>query len=844
MTPSVKASPPDAASRRRRSLCLTSFAAAALIGVTSVGVTSAHAADTPTPAPAPEGVSSFILPVLPDTQFYSRYSASQFVPQYGTNPYEVQTQWIVDNQDTLDIPFTVHVGDVVDQQGQQREWDAAEKAMQILTDGNVPYSILPGNHDLTNSGGRSSAENAVNYRARFGADAMAAQAGPALIDTFQDGISSAYLFEAEGHTWMSLALAWNASVDTIEWAQGVLDAHPGVPVVLSSHAIINIADDQLSPAPWGWGEELWETLIRSNDQIILTVNGHFHGATAQTRLNDFGNPVHQVLTDYQMSADGGNGIMTLFEFDLSNNEIDVETVSPWVPVKHPESLTSSDTPVLDGTWQSFTLELDFADRFGWTLDPAQENGADLSELAKAIVSEGWTGDGAGAALVAAGNSADYPVVDGTVAHWRFGDVTAGTVTDSAVVPDVAGDSPLRRPHIDDTAAPEEWDDMFIAHDNAAFYAADQGSVCFANVSRDPSGGPSRLSYLSTDEGAPVTNVELTAESGYTIETFVQLDADWSEAQNRWSAAITRGGARDQAGIPDNADPGAGVSWLGISSLREYQFSAADTRTSRSYTLWSGEIMPSSWHHVAIVNDPERDAATMYVDGVPVLRNASGVGGMVSMEDMPWVLGASLWDNEPDQGWHGCIGETRIVDRALDTGEFLYNRVNVDTDGPNFAISTDLGTPRAADDPLTTITGTGYPGATVRFDSVDGEAGRAEVDSFGAWEIILDAPISQPGVHDLTVVQAMGTREGSEMAVRVTIDAGDTSTPEPTASPDPTPTTSPEPEATPPQGPSDADGDRDDLATTGGALLPVALLGALGFATVTAGLLLRRRRVIS
>lgn len=734
--------------------------------------------------PAADGRSSFILPVLPDTQFYSRYSASQFMPSYGTNPFEVQAEWIVEHQQTLEMPFTVHVGDVVDQQWVAGEWDAAEKAMRILTDGGMPYSVIPGNHDVENQGARSSEGNADNYRARFGAADLAAQAGSALIGTYQDGLSSAYLFEAEGHTWMSLALAWNASDDTFDWAQGILDAHPEVPVILSSHAIINIAEDQMSPASWWWGDLLWDRLIRGNDQIILTLNGHFHGATSQTRVNDLGHPVHQVLTDYQMAADGGNGIMTVFEFDLSNAAIDVETVAPWVTVKHEESLTSSDRPVLDGTWQSFSLPLDFEERFGWTVDPALEDGADLSELAKELVSEGWDGDEAGAALEPAGSAQDYIRVDGTVAHWRFGDVAEGVVDESTVVPDIAGGSPMHRNPIGETDAQEELEDLTVTHDGTAYYSADAGASCFTNVHREPAGGPDRLSFLTTEYGAPVTFADLDADSGYTVETFLQLDADWTETDNRWSAAITRGGAREWAGIHDSSDPGAGVSWLGISNLREYQFSAADTATSNSYTLWSGEIMPGAWHHVAIVNDPAKDTAIMYVDGVPVLRNASGVGGMVAADYMPWLIGTSTWYTEPDHGWHGCVGETRIVERAVDSGEFLYNRVDIDGDGGSFSVATDLSGVQAPDTEISVLEGTGHAGASVRVEVAGEERGSAEVGSDGRWMIALDEAIAGSGSYDLSFLQSIGTRDGEPYQTLLVIGEESGWTPgDPEAEPD-------------------------------------------------------------
>src|SRR5688572_30128719 len=60
--------------------------------------------------------SSLLLGVLPDTQFYSRYSTAGsgelFRSRYGSEPYAVQTQWLADNHEALQIPFVTHLGDV------------------------------------------------------------------------------------------------------------------------------------------------------------------------------------------------------------------------------------------------------------------------------------------------------------------------------------------------------------------------------------------------------------------------------------------------------------------------------------------------------------------------------------------------------------------------------------------------------------------------------------------------------------------------------------------------------------------------------------------------------------
>ena len=770
---------PRRASRARSVVAaVTAFALSTLVlGNASVAL----AADGNTPSAAPSAAasadapatadrSSFLLPVLPDTQFYSRYSASQFSPQYGTNPFEAQTQWVVDHKNDLNIPFAVQLGDVVDQQWVGDQWTAASKAMRILEDGGVPYSIIPGNHDVADQGARSSEANAANYLTNFGATTLKRQAGGTLLGTFQNGYSSAYDFQAEGHDWIVLSLGWNASDDTFAWAQGILDAHPGVPVILNSHAIIGIDQDQISPTSWWYGDLLWDKLIRKNDQIVLTLNGHFHGATQRTLTNDFGHPVFEVLTDYQMAADGGNGIMTLFEFDLTNNSIDVDTVSPWVSKKHADALTSTDTPVLDGKWQQFSLPIDFGARFGWSAPTAaQADNVDLSERAKQIVSAGWTGQGKEQQLAVAGNDSDYVRVDGTIAHWRFGGVAGGDMTDTTEIPDIAGSSPMYRNPVDDTDAPDTSDDVSISHANVPVYSADKGAVCFTDVHRN-AGARDNLGYITTEYGAPATFARLDATTGYTLETFLQMDTNWTEAANRWGAAITRGGARQWMGINDSSDPGAGAAWLGISNLREYQYSAADPRSKNSYTLWSGEIMPGAWHHVAIVNNPASGTVIMYVDGVPVLRNASQVGGMMAADFMPWIIGASTWNTEPEHGWYGCVGETRLVDHALTTDQFLYQRQNIDAGGPQFALATDVSSAQPAGTSLASFEGTGLAGADVRVVDQGRTIGRAAVAADGTWHIALDTPVSGSGAHPLSFAQSLGSRDGKPLEATVTISA--------------------------------------------------------------------------
>ncbi len=94
----------------------------------------------------------FTIIELPDAQNYTGRLDG------GTlEIFKAQTQWIVDNKDSLNIVYIAHVGDSVqrgDNNGNDIEWLNEDAAMSILEDSvstgladGIPYGITVGNHD-------------------------------------------------------------------------------------------------------------------------------------------------------------------------------------------------------------------------------------------------------------------------------------------------------------------------------------------------------------------------------------------------------------------------------------------------------------------------------------------------------------------------------------------------------------------------------------------------------------------------------------------------------------------------------------------------------------------------
>ncbi|WP_411698746.1 LamG-like jellyroll fold domain-containing protein [Conyzicola sp.] len=723
-----------------------------------VPVAAAPAA--PTPA-ADDLASRFTLAVIPDTQFYSRYSADQFMPRYGSDPFAVQTDWLAENADALNIPFAAHLGDVVDQVGQAAEWEAADGAMQTLDDAKLPYSILPGNHDVRNSddnlddtGYDLADEPFLDW---FGPDRAAGVATYEGSDP--TGLSQYHVFEAEGQRYLVLALTWRASDATIAWADSVIKANPTLPVILTTHQIIDIEPDGVTPKETEYGLELWDKLIRGNDQIFLTLNGHFHGQSLLTKTNDFGHTVSEVVIDLQMAYEGGNGYLGLFEFDLTNGGIHVQTASPWVTWKPQETLTSYDQAFLEAPNQQFDIDIDFADRFA-AFAPAFAAGdptrTSLSAKARDILLEGFTGPDP-VSTEAPGSAADYPLVDGTLAHWRF-DGLSGVVGEGQTIEDIAGGNDLTRASIVDSgSATAEVGDVAIVADHA-YLSSDTAVSCFTN-----SDNAGRFSYLSTSAEAPLNDESFDA--GYTIETFLKIDPAWTASDNQWMMALIRTGNRNEMpGVPYDRWGNGGPAVLGLSNLKEFQWSVIPNQPELGDRVnWSGEIQVDTWMHVAIVNDPTDRTTTMYVNGAPVLRNASDAVGQSFVPDAPWLMGAGMNDNVVGSGWKGCIGETRIVDHPIPQSSWLTSRADL----TGLAIS---AAPSGALDSAARVaafSGTGLAGAEVR---ISGDiTGSTTVGANGEWTVTLPS-ILAAGDYRAEVVQALGSRASAASVLDFSIAA--------------------------------------------------------------------------
>jgi 3',5'-cyclic AMP phosphodiesterase CpdA len=292
--------------------------------------------DAPMPAKG-----SFTVAVLPDTQHYS---------EKFPETYMAQTQWIAENAKARNIAWVLHLGDITNRSSVQ-EWKNASAAMKVLDDAKIPYALCPGNHDYSDGGTCKDRKTLLSDyfpASRF-------QGVPTFGGTYDKEPgrmeNSYHLMSAGGRDFLVIALEFGPRADVLRWANEIAGKYPKREAILITHVYIYYDDTRYDWKKLGakqtWnphtyamakatnddvsdGEELWDKLVSKHENFILTLNGHVlgDGLGRVVTKTPAERAVEQVLVNYQMRPNGGDGWLRLLEFQADCKTVEVYDYSP------------------------------------------------------------------------------------------------------------------------------------------------------------------------------------------------------------------------------------------------------------------------------------------------------------------------------------------------------------------------------------------------------------------------------------------------------------------------------------------------------------------------------------
>ena len=301
-----------------------------------------HAEEIPIiPLGAPEG--TWTLAVFPDSQ-----SLTRMHPQV----YIRQAEWVAAHKQSHDIRFVAHLGDITDN-NRPEQWQNAKKAMDLLKQAGIPYSLVPGNHDLGKDGGTLDRSTLLNDL--FKPDDYS---NSAKVAYFEDGHleNSAHDFATPHGDFLLIALEFGPRNEVLAWAGQQAAAHPDRSVIVTTHAYLYSDDTRFDFEKYGtkqgWnpktypiaklgevndGEAIWQKLVSQHDNIRFTLNGHVlnDGTGYSVSRGKAGQNIHQLLSNYQDGVQParpyhGGGFFRLMQFLADRKTVRVKSYSPWL----------------------------------------------------------------------------------------------------------------------------------------------------------------------------------------------------------------------------------------------------------------------------------------------------------------------------------------------------------------------------------------------------------------------------------------------------------------------------------------------------------------------------------
>lgn len=320
--------------------------------VTATGADGAALSDDIRVRVAGEG--AYTIAILPDTQDYTSSPGLNHV-------FTDMTQWLADNAEGLGLSFVAHVGDIT-QWAAASQFDLAWTAMNTLREAGIPFSVLPGNHDI-GTGGSSDVRVTETYNDAFSVGYMSQDAAfGGVYDQEPERFDNNYMLwtAGDGSEWITLSLEFGPRDDVLRWADEVLTRFADRKAVVVTHSYNNfdsrhdplgtVLEDEGAAYDYGLGasaegandgDTIWREVISSHANVVMTAGGHIFGDGAQTIVsyNDYGLPVYQFLVNYQngvstettgagdasQGGQGGNGAMRLVIVDPENDAIYTET---------------------------------------------------------------------------------------------------------------------------------------------------------------------------------------------------------------------------------------------------------------------------------------------------------------------------------------------------------------------------------------------------------------------------------------------------------------------------------------------------------------------------------------
>lgn len=143
-----------------------------------------------------------------------------------------------------------------------------------------------------------------------------------------------------------ISLEFGPRKEVVEWVKQHVQSHPERKYILMTHEHLSSKGERVSNRAYSKSqmrntttttpEELWQELVKLNDNIVSVLCGHNGFSTHLFSTNDNGRDVAQVLFNLQYQANGGDGWIQIWEFPRDSDVVNVDVYNTITRKFHPD----------------------------------------------------------------------------------------------------------------------------------------------------------------------------------------------------------------------------------------------------------------------------------------------------------------------------------------------------------------------------------------------------------------------------------------------------------------------------------------------------------------------------
>ena len=266
---------------------------------------------------------------------------TQILAQWTPNEVKRYSNWAIANKESKNLQAMLYMGDLsngrtdTEESEWRRQWTNVSEATNIMDD-EVPYIVVPGNHDYLKD---SSTRDLTMFNEYYPYSKFSAKNYFGGAYQTEHTENTYYTFEVCGVKYLVMAMEFGPTNEVLNWMDEIIETHNDYRTIVITHGFLNPAgelygDSSFLSADWYFsrnGEEatssveFWNKHLSKHQNLFMILCGHSVTESVALKIlnGQKGNKVITLRMDpsYLIAGNGCDPVLGLLGFNETTKDV-------------------------------------------------------------------------------------------------------------------------------------------------------------------------------------------------------------------------------------------------------------------------------------------------------------------------------------------------------------------------------------------------------------------------------------------------------------------------------------------------------------------------------------------